>query len=97
MGISGAMRRDELTKMSIDDIKDEHSVLIVAVPNTKTGIKRTFTVTNPDFVRSQRKYRDRYVVIVRFNFAACSRHAKCSFRVRLHKKFLLDYNIKTIT
>jgi hypothetical protein len=27
MGISGAMRRDELTKMSIDDIRDEHSVL----------------------------------------------------------------------
>jgi hypothetical protein len=51
MGISGAMRRDELTKMSIDDIKDEHSVLIVAVPETKTGIKRTFTVTNPEFVR----------------------------------------------
>ncbi|KAH0811461.1 hypothetical protein GEV33_011330 [Tenebrio molitor] len=49
MGISGAMRRDELTKMSIDDIKDEHSVLIVAVPETKTGIKRTFTVTNPEF------------------------------------------------
>jgi hypothetical protein len=45
MGILGAMRRDddELTKMSIDDIKDEHSVLIVAVPDTKTDIKRTFT------------------------------------------------------
>jgi hypothetical protein len=42
MGISGPMRRDEVTKMSIDDIKDEHSVLIVAVPDTKTGIKRTF-------------------------------------------------------
>jgi hypothetical protein len=39
MGISGAMRRDELTKISIDDIKDEHSVLIMAVPDTKTGIK----------------------------------------------------------
>jgi hypothetical protein len=41
MGILGAMRRDddELTKMSIDDIKDEHSVLIVAVPDTKTDIK----------------------------------------------------------
>jgi hypothetical protein len=52
------MRRDddELTKMSIDDIKDEHSVLIVAVPDTKTGIKRTFTVTNPEFVRLYRKY-----------------------------------------
>jgi integrase len=56
MGISGAMRRGELTKMSIDDIKDEHSVLIVAVPDTKTGIKRTFTVTNPEFVRLYRKY-----------------------------------------
>ncbi|CAH1379001.1 unnamed protein product [Tenebrio molitor] len=48
MVISGAMRRDKLTKMSI---KDEHSVLIVAVPDTKTGIKRTFTVTNPEFCR----------------------------------------------
>jgi hypothetical protein len=54
--MSGAMRRDELTKMSIHDIKDEHSVLIVAVPDTKTGIKRTFTVTNPEFVRLYRKY-----------------------------------------
>jgi integrase len=58
MGILGAMRRDddELTKMSIDDIKDEHSVLIVAVPDTKTDIKRTFTVTNPEYVRLYRKY-----------------------------------------
>jgi hypothetical protein len=56
MGISGAMRRDELTKMCIDDIKDEHSVLIVAIPDTKTGTKRTFTVTNPEFVRLYCKY-----------------------------------------
>jgi hypothetical protein len=58
MGILGAIRRDddELTKRSIDDIKDEHSVLIVAVPDTKTDIKRTFTVTNPEFVRLYRKY-----------------------------------------
>jgi hypothetical protein len=46
------MRRDALTKMSID----EHSVLIVAVPDTKTGKKRTFTVTNPEFVRLYRNY-----------------------------------------
>jgi hypothetical protein len=25
----------------------------------------------------------------KFNFAACSRHAKCSFRVRLHTKYLV--------
>jgi hypothetical protein len=42
--------------MSIDDIKDEHSVLILAVADTKTGIKRTFTVTHPEFVRLYRKY-----------------------------------------
>jgi hypothetical protein len=30
-------------------------ILIVTVPDTKTGIKRTFTVTNPDFVRLYRK------------------------------------------
>jgi hypothetical protein len=41
--------------MMIDDIQDENSVLIVTVPDTKTGIKRTFTVTNPDFVRLYRK------------------------------------------
>jgi hypothetical protein len=29
---------------------DENSVLIVAVPDTKTGINQTLTVTNPDFV-----------------------------------------------
>jgi hypothetical protein len=30
--------------------------IIVAVPDTKTGIKRTVTVTNPEFVRLYRKY-----------------------------------------
>jgi hypothetical protein len=58
MGILGAMRRDddELTRMSIDDIKDEHSVLIVAISDTTTDIKQTFTVTNPESVRLYRKY-----------------------------------------
>jgi hypothetical protein len=38
MVISGVMRRDELTKMSNDDIQDENSVQIVTVPDTKSGI-----------------------------------------------------------
>ncbi|KAJ3631292.1 hypothetical protein MTP99_012430 [Tenebrio molitor] len=37
---------------------DENSVLIAAVPDTKTGINQILTVPNPDFVRSHRKYRD---------------------------------------
>jgi hypothetical protein len=42
---------------------DENSVLIVAVPDTKSNL----TVTNPDFVRLHRKYANRYVVIVILN------------------------------
>lgn len=56
MGISGAMRRDELTKMTIDDILDENSALIITVPDTKTGKKRIFTVTSIDHIRIYRKY-----------------------------------------
>jgi hypothetical protein len=47
---------------------DENTVIIVAVPDTKTGINQTLTVTNPDFVRLHRKYADRYVVIVIINY-----------------------------
>jgi hypothetical protein len=64
MEISGAARRDELTKMSIDDILDENSVLTATVPDTKTGIKLTFTVTNLNFVRLYRKYGGRYEYVV---------------------------------
>jgi hypothetical protein len=46
---------------------DKNSVLIAAVPDTKTGINQTLTVPNPDFVTSHGKYRDRYVVIVIIN------------------------------
>lgn len=56
MGISGALRRDELTKITTDDIQDCDNVLIVNVPDTKTNMNRTFTVTNPDYIRLFRKY-----------------------------------------
>ncbi|KAJ3634806.1 hypothetical protein MTP99_007751 [Tenebrio molitor] len=56
MGISGAMRRDELTKILLFPPPNMKMPLIVAIPDTKTGIKRTFTVTNPEFVRLYRKY-----------------------------------------
>jgi hypothetical protein len=49
-----------LTRVS----RDNAPALIATVPDTKTGINQTLTVPNPDFVRSQRKYRDIYVVIV---------------------------------
>jgi hypothetical protein len=41
--------------------RDENSLLITAVPDIKTGINQTLTVPNPDFVRSQRKYRASHI------------------------------------
>lgn len=48
LGISGACRREELYNMSVRDIEDRKSFLIVKIPNTKTNIQRTFTVINRD-------------------------------------------------
>lgn len=44
MGVFGALRRDELVKMKIDDIEDKGSVLIVKIPETKTGQSKGFSV-----------------------------------------------------
>ncbi|XP_069670903.1 uncharacterized protein [Periplaneta americana] len=61
MGIAGACRRDEITNLTIDDIEDRGSVVVVNIPNTKTKISRTFTIIdNPDeevhFLDIFRKY-----------------------------------------
>ncbi|KAJ8985448.1 hypothetical protein NQ317_017080 [Molorchus minor] len=57
LGISGACRREELTKMTVDDIEDKDSILIVKLPDTKTNIQRIFTVSNLDYnIDIYRKY-----------------------------------------
>ncbi|KAK5639946.1 hypothetical protein RI129_010757 [Pyrocoelia pectoralis] len=56
LGISGACRREELTKMTVDDIEDKNSILIVKVPDTKTNLQRIFTVSNLDYIDIYRKY-----------------------------------------
>ncbi|KAF2885707.1 hypothetical protein ILUMI_20480 [Ignelater luminosus] len=42
--ISEAATRDELMRMTADDIEDMDAVLIVKVPYSKTEIQRTFKV-----------------------------------------------------
>lgn len=42
--------------MTVDDIEDKGSILIVKVPDTKTNIQRTFTVSNLDYIDIYRKY-----------------------------------------
>jgi len=59
LGIAGACRRDELVKMTVDDIEDKQSILIVTIPDSKTYTSRTFTVTNTatiDYLSIYRKY-----------------------------------------
>lgn len=46
LGIAGACRTDELVNLTVDDIEDVGSSLIVKIPNTKTKIPRTFLVTD---------------------------------------------------
>ena len=46
IAIAGACRRDELVKMSIDDIENSGSVLVIRVPYTKNNRKRCFVVSN---------------------------------------------------
>lgn len=46
LGVAGACRREELYNMTIKDIEDRESFIIICIPNTKTNIQRTFTVIN---------------------------------------------------
>ncbi|KAJ8942277.1 hypothetical protein NQ317_010642 [Molorchus minor] len=46
LGIAGACRTDKLVNLTVDDIKDVGSSLIVKIPNTKTKIPRIFVVTD---------------------------------------------------
>jgi integrase len=51
MGISGAMRGEELTKMTIDNIQEKEDLIIVEVPDTKTKIDRRFVISNVEFIK----------------------------------------------
>lgn len=57
LGIRGACRREELEKLTIDDIEDAGSVLIVKIFDTKTHSESTFTVSNEQYIEIYRKYR----------------------------------------
>ncbi|KAJ8974229.1 hypothetical protein NQ317_003917 [Molorchus minor] len=46
LGNAGACRTDELVNLTVDDIEDVGSSLIVKIPNTKTKIPRIFVVTD---------------------------------------------------
>ncbi|XP_045470783.1 uncharacterized protein LOC123678054 [Harmonia axyridis] len=46
MGVAGGCRIGELVTMTVDDVEDRGSVLVIQIPDTKTYKKRVFTVVN---------------------------------------------------
>ncbi|KAJ8913241.1 hypothetical protein NQ315_012859 [Exocentrus adspersus] len=61
MGVAGACRGNELLQLSINDVTDLGSSLLVRIKNTKKGIDRTFVVKNSsksciDFMKLCRQY-----------------------------------------
>jgi integrase len=54
-GISGAMRRQELVQLTVDDVKDVGSALIVKLQDTKNKKERVFTIID-EFYEIYRKY-----------------------------------------
>ena len=48
-GVSGGCRCNELVTMSIDNVKDNGSYMLVSVPDTKTNVSGSFTIMKEGF------------------------------------------------
>jgi integrase len=46
VGLAGACRRDELTNLRMENVRDEGQCIHIVIPNTKTKISREFFVTS---------------------------------------------------
>ncbi|KAJ8970958.1 hypothetical protein NQ317_000644 [Molorchus minor] len=54
-GISGACRMDELVKMTLQDVEDLQSKLLISIPGSKINKPRSFVV-NQMYLNVYRKY-----------------------------------------
>ncbi|KAJ8969893.1 hypothetical protein NQ317_013150 [Molorchus minor] len=57
IGVYGALRRDELLKITIDDIEDNDSIIIIRIPDSKIHTTRGFGISSPDQMKIYLKYR----------------------------------------
>ncbi|KAK4885302.1 hypothetical protein RN001_001573 [Aquatica leii] len=57
IGMCAACRREELTKMTIEDIQDRGDVLIITIPDNKTKKPRTSCMTEPTWIKIIQKYK----------------------------------------
>ncbi|XP_031342039.1 uncharacterized protein LOC116169963 [Photinus pyralis] len=87
LGVAGACRREELYNMKVADIEDHGALLVVKIPNSKTNIQRTFTVTSQVddkvfYLEIYRKYiKLRPTNVVSAHLFLNYRNGKCSQQV----------------
>lgn len=87
MGIAGALRSDELLKLSVDDIQDLGSTILVSINNTKNKINRAFTiVSKEDDVESSIDF-----------VAICKRYMELRKNTTEHKRFFVNYRSNKCT
>ena len=48
MGMAGACRRNELVQITIKDVDDRDSMVVITIPNTKTHKRRVFAISDDD-------------------------------------------------
>lgn len=56
IGIFGACRREELCHLTLDDIEDMGTSLVIKIKDTKTKVPRTFTILENFYLDFYRKY-----------------------------------------
>lgn len=56
LGIFGACRREELCQMTLDNVEDMGTSLIINIPDTKNKVPRTFTVLEKLYLDLYRRY-----------------------------------------
>lgn len=76
--MQGACRRKELTDLTVDNIEDKGDMLLVKIPETKTGRPRSFVVTD-DFYHIYKKYaKSRPTNLATKRFFVSYRNGKCT-------------------
>lgn len=76
-GVMGACRRHELHDLKFENVKDFKDTLIINIPETKTKIPRTFTVTGKYYNICKKYINLRPKDCTSQSFFICYRNGKC--------------------
>jgi integrase len=56
IGYTGACRRDEITKMLIEDVEIRADAIMISIPKTKNNVSRLFVITEESWIGIIKKY-----------------------------------------